>query len=295
MSRVHVKPGDLVAGQPLKWELFDGEGRTLLAKGAIVGSEEEKTRLLRRRATRELDVQRPDAAASGGPGPQPAEETSREVRVLLDETRIQPGEAMQIQSSLDSTRFSVRLIGYLKNRSIIVTNPVEEGGAVYLKEGQAFVARVFSGKFVFAFPCTVLASPVKPYPHVHLSYPGDVLGVNVRKAERVRVRAIAAFESPGGERGSGIVVDMSCGGAFLVSRSSAIQLGMDTQIHFKLTVSGLEYLMTLRGHVKSIRANDSDAMEGGMGYGVQFHDVSHEDNLVLASFVFQQLAENRTA
>jgi len=286
VSRVPLKSGDLAIGQPLRWDVFDQHGRLVLARGRLIESAADLERLLRVNHVRELDLRLDvptpdDSAASRG-----------EVRLSLEETRIQPGAMMQIQSSLDAARYAVRLVGYLKGKSVIVTNPVQEGALVYLKEGQAFVARIFSGKFVYAFPCDVLASAVKPYAYLHLSYPGEVIGVNIRKGERVRLRSIAAFESEDGRRGSGVIVDMSCGGVLFVSKSPDVVVGRRLALKFKLTVGTMEYVLDLPGQVRSVRAHD-DEPELGVGYGVQFAGISPEDNLLLSSFVFQQIAENR--
>ncbi len=289
MSRVPVKPQDFEIGRPLRWDIYDLRGHLVLAKGAVLGSEEEKAAILKQRRLRELDLRLEVPSADDD---REGFDSRREVRILLDETRIQPGEAMQIQSSLDSTRFAVRLIGYHKGKSIIVTNPMQDGAPIYLKEGQAFIARIFSGKFVFAFPCTVLASAVKPYSYLHLSYPADVLGVNIRKGDRVKLRAIAAFDTDSGRQGAGVIVDLSCGGAFFLSKSPDIAPGRNLALKFKVAVGHTEYVLVLPGFVRSVRPNDEDPKLGN-GYGIEFANVSPEDNLVLSSFIFQKIAENR--
>jgi Flagellar protein YcgR/PilZ domain len=289
MARVPVRTGDIVVGQPLRWDVYDLHGKLLLAKGVVLANEDEKTELLKRHRLRELDLRLEVLTA----GETEAAESRREVRILLDETRIQPGDAMQIQSSLDSSRFSVKLIGYHKGKSVVITNPVQDGTAIYLKEGQAFVARIFSGRYVFAFPCSVLASAVKPYPYVHLSYPADVAGVNIRKGERATLRTIAAFDTDDGHRGAGVIVDLSGGGAFFLSKSHEIAMGRHLILKFKLIINTIEYVLELPGHVRSVRPNDEEPALG-TGYGIQFADVSAEDNLVLSTFIYQQIADNRT-
>jgi c-di-GMP-binding flagellar brake protein YcgR len=291
VSRVPVQPQDFEIGRPLRWDIYDLHGQLVLAKGAVLGSEEEKAEILKRRRVRELDLRLDVPSADDE---EEGIDSRREVRILLDETRIQPGEAMQIQSSLDSARFAVRLIGYHKGKSIIVTNPMQDGSAVYLKDGQAFIARIFSGKHVFAFPCTVLASAVKPYSYLHLSYPPDVVGVNIRKGDRVKLRAIAAFDTDSGRQGAGVIVDLSCGGAFFLSKSPDIAPGRNLALKFKVAIGHTEYVLALPGFVRSVRPNDEDPKLGN-GYGVEFTDVSPEDNLVLSSFIFQQIAENRVS
>lgn len=291
MSRVPVKHQDFELGRPLRWDIYDHHGQLVLARGTVIASEQEMAEILKRRHVRELDLR---LDVPGGDDGTPGAESRREVRILLDETRIQPGEAMQLQSSLDSSRFAVRLIGYHKGKSIVVTNPVQDGTPVYLKEGQAFISRIFSGKFVFAFPCTVLATSVKPYAYMHLSYPTDVVGVNVRRGERVRLRAITAFDTDDGCRGAGVIVDLSSGGAYMLSKSPELTLGRHVVLKFKVAIANIEYVLELPGCVRSARRNDEEPTLGN-GHGIEFTNVSPEDNLVLASFIFQQIADNRAS
>ena len=288
MARVPVRPGDIVIGQPMKWDVYDLHGKMLLGRGVVLASEQEKTELLKRHRLRELDLRLDVASAADDE----AAESKRDVRILLDETRIEPGDNMQIQSSLDSARFAVKLIGYHKGKSVIVTNPLQDGTPIYLKEGQAFVARIFSGRYVFAFPCSVLASAVKPYSYVHLSYPADVAGVNIRKDDRARMRAIAAFDTDDGGRGAGVIVDLSGGGAFFLSKSPEIAMGRHLILKFKLMIGPIEYVLELPGLVRSVRPNE-DEPHLGNGYGVQFADVSAEDNLILNTYIFQQMAHGQ--
>jgi hypothetical protein len=291
VSRVPLKHQDLEIGRPLRWDIYDHHGKLVLARGTTIASEQEMAEILKRRHVRELDLRLDVPSDDDEPN---GVESRREVRILLDETRIQPGEAMQIQSSLDSSRFAVRLIGYHKGKSIVVTNPILEGTPIYLKEGQAFISRIFSGKYVFAFPCTVLASSMKPYAYLHLSYPTDVVGVNIRKGERVRLRSIAAFDTDDGHRGAGVIVDLSCGGAFILSKSPDLTMGCHLILKFKVTIANLEYVLELPGFVRSLRPNDEEPTLGN-GFGIEFTNVSPEDNLVMASFIFQQIADNRSS
>lgn len=289
MPRVPVKHLDFEIGKPLRWDVYDTNGQLVFPKGTLIASEEEKQKILARRHVRQLDLRfdipKEDEAAN---------ESRREVRVLLDETRIRPGEAMQIQSTLDSTRYTVRLIGYLKGKSIIVTNPIVDGSPIYLKDGQAFVARIFSGKFVFGFPCTVLASGMKPYAHLHLSYPVDVVGVNIRKGERVRLRVIAAFDTDDGRAGAGVIVDLSSGGAYILSKSRDLTIGCHLVLKFKIAIANVDYVLELPGCVRSTRANEEEPALGD-GFGIQFTQVTAEENLVLASFIYQQIAGNQAS
>ncbi len=290
MPKVPVKSSEIPVGQPLRWNLVDAEGRLILARGAIVAGDPERTALLRRQVYRELEADvlpSLEEVAASIRTDLPTEHR-HEVRLLLEETRIQPGDPIQLHVA-DGLRYAAQLIGYQRNRSIIVSNPLEEGAPIYLRDGLSFIARGYSGRLAFAFPCNVLASASRPYPHVHLSYPVEVVGIRVRKSDRVRVRTITAFDLADGTRGSGIIVDLSTGGAFLLSRAPGLAPGMDIVLKFRLILGGGEYLMELPGEVRSIQAN-TDTHEFSTGFGIQFRDVSAEDNLVLSMLVSQQLA-----
>lgn len=294
MPRVALKASEVLIGKPLRWDLYDAGGTLLYSKGSVITSDTDKAALLKRRAMRDMEERPADLlVVEGGAAKAPSDDAPRkEMRLALEEARLQPGDALQLQGTNESDRFVVRLIGYLKGRSLIVSNPVKEGAPFYLREAETFVVRTFSGKLACAFTCTVLANPMKPYPHVHLSYPTEVRALSVRRTERVKLRSIVAIDLDNGKRGAGVLVDMSVGGAMMMSRMQELASGETITIKFKMTVADLEYLMDIRARIRSVRESDEDT-DLGLVYGLQFVDVSAEDNLVLASFVFQQLAENR--
>lgn len=294
MPRVPLSHNDLAIGQPAKWDVFDAQGKVLLARGVVVESEKILHDLLRLHGMRDLNLGLPSNELEGLSQRKANNPDEREVRMPLEETRIKPGDLIQLQDANGDARMAVKLIGYQRGRSVIVTNPLQNGSPIFLREGSLFVARVFSGQLAFAFSCNVLTNPVKPYPHVHFSYPSDVAGIKVRRGERVRLRVIAALDIDGGKSGSGVFVNLSVGGALLLSRSPDIKPGCAIVVKFKLLLSGVEYLLELPGVVRSHVQNQDEA-ELGAGYGLQFNEVSPEDALIISAFVFQQLAENKSS
>ena len=295
MPRVTLKASELLIGKPLRWDLYDPNGTLLYSKGHVIDSEIDKAAVMKRRAMRDMEERPADLTVIEGGSGKSGEEDShdrKEIRLALEETRIQPGDPLQLQGNNEADRFVVRLIGYLKGRSLIVSNPLKDGAPIYLREGETFVVRTFSGKLACAFTCVVMANPMKPYPHVHLSFPAEVRGLSVRRKERVKLRSIVAIDMDNGNRGAGVLVDMSIGGAMMMSRMTALAIGHTVTIKFKLAVAEMEYVMDIRARIRSSRVSEEES-DLGLVYGLQFIEVSAEDNLVLASFVFQQLAENR--
>lgn len=285
MAWTPVKQGELVAGVPLIWNIHDASGTLLATKGAILDAE-TAARLLKRNVVREVFAEASKLVAQQDE----VADHAKEVRIPLADTAVRPGDTMHIDRNLDGTKVSALLIGYLKGKSIIITVPSDEQGSVYLKEGESIVAKVFSGKHVLAFPCTVLAVVTKPFPHIHINYPAEVTGIVVRKSGRANVRIIAAIET-GREQLSGIIADLSTGGLSLATRSRNIEVGSTITLNFKIILAGCTYLMKLACRVKAVRHNHSEVLDGAIVYGLQFADLSAEDILILGQFVRQQQAE----
>jgi c-di-GMP-binding flagellar brake protein YcgR len=294
MARTVVKSSDLLVDRPVEWNIYDPDGNLLFAKGSVIDAE-AKANLLKRGALRDIDAEM-NKLSGTHPGLQTTrpDQPVKGIRLLLSDTAVRPGAALNLDRDLDGSRVMARLIGYLKGRSIVITVPVDEQGQVFLKEGETVQAKIFSGKHILAFNASVLAVVLKPFPHIHLSYPPEVTGVVVRRSERTEVRLIAAVDI-GNEQVPGIVTDLSIGGLSLVSRSPLIRVGAELVVNFKLMLADCPFLVKLRGVVRAVRAQQSDVLEGATAYGVQFRELSAEDVLIIDLFVSQQLMTARSA
>lgn len=293
MAWTTIKSSELLTDRPLEWNAYDSDGTLLFAKGVFIDTE-TKNRMLRRGVVRKVDSEMGRLLAAQGestPTATAAEQT-KGVRIPLSDTAVRPGDTVHLDRSLDGSRITARLIGYLKGKSIIVTIPADGQGSVFLKEGESVVAKVFSGKHILAFPTTVLAVVSKPYPHIHFSYPSDVTGIVVRRSERASVRIIAAIET-GSEQTSGIITDLSTGGLSFASRSASIEVGADLTLNFKVNLADCTYIMKPSCLVRTVRGGQSEVLNGATAYGAQFHNMSAEDVLILGLFVGQQLVEAR--
>lgn len=295
MARTPIKTSDLLVERPLEWNIYDADGTLLYAKGAIIDAE-SKSQLLRRGALREVDAEIGKLVTAQGDKTtcRPTGVQSKDVRIPLTDTALRPGDVVHLDRPLDGSRIVARLIGYLKGKSIVITVPADEQGAIFLKEGESIRAKAFSGKHLLTFSCTVLAVATKPFSHIHLSYPADVTGIVVRRAERAAVRIIAAIDLDR-EQVSGIITDLSTGGLSFASRSKSIGVGAEAVFNFKLMLSDCIYLMKLRGTIRTIRAQRSEVLDGAETFGVQFGDLSAEDTLLLSLFVNQQVVSARDA
>ena len=292
MHFVPIDPLDLYVAQPVPWPLFDRDGRQVIAQGGEIASEQQMRSLLAQGLYRASNEPPPAPVRSEAPPP-PKAEPRTEYRTL-DETRLAVGDTLQLQAQAESaqSRFQVALVGYLKNKGIIVTAPMRDGKLLLVREGQAFVARMFSGKSAYAFPTATLKVTNVPYPHLHLSYPARVEAVMVRRDARVTLRLICAVQSRQTPSAAALLTDLSNGGCSLQADNQLAQKGEDILIKFKTVIGGVEQLLTLRGIVRAVQFVEQPGGRNGIQHGVQFAELAPAEQVTLTAFVYQKLIED---
>lgn len=304
MHLAPVDPLDLYVALPLPWPLYDSTGRLLLAEGAEIQSEQQMRDLLSRGLFRQSDT---PPAAQAGPEPAPAQsaaaspakrQAAGELPVEqkpLESTRITTGDTLQLQTQFGEgqARHIVTLIGYLKGKSLVVTAPERDGRVLLIREGQCFIARIFSGKSAYAFSSTVIKFTSVPYPHLHLSYPAYVEAVTVRRDARANVRLIAAVQTRHIPAGAAIVSDISTGGCSLLADS---QMGLKDErivIKVKVPVGTLEQVLALKGIIRAVQVEPLNGSgRTSFTHGIQFVDMPQPDQVALTAFVYQKLIED---
>ena len=227
-------------------------------------------------------------AGEGGATEAPGERVE-----LLEHIKLTIGDAFQIQTQSETSeaRYYVRLIGYLKGRSVLVTMPEVDGGICHVREGQAFVVRFFAGKNAYAFPTNVLKSSSIPFPHMHLRYPSSVRGLVVRAGDRVPVMIICAIslqEDMQTVSAAGVLTNLSIGGALLSAKRKLGNPGGLLSIKFRLQIREIEVLTSLDATLRSVSQGES----GDFLHGIQFAGLSNDVAIALTAFVYQKLAES---
>lgn len=288
MSFVRVNSGEVEVGRPVPWALYDDRKQLLLARGVIVETETQKKALMERGLFRKLQIS--ESKLNTDPGGEKTNESS----FAFDDVRLDIGDTLQLQSQGDTaqSRYYVKLIGYLKGKSIIVSTPALDGKVLLMREGQAFVVRMFSGKSVYAFGTTIHKVANVPYPHLHLTYPSQVRGLVVRRGARARVNLICAVIGADGRSHAASLVDLSTGGAMLTAKAPVGLKDDNISIKFRVTVSDVEEYLTVPAVLRSVHA--AAAAEGEapqVNHGVQFGDLPHSEQIVLSAFVYRALFE----
>lgn len=223
------------------------------------------------------------------------QEQGTEKFMPLEESRLQIGDLVSLQplASDGAMRYSVKLIGMVKDRSVLVTTPMVDGKYLLMKEGQGFVLRGFSGKNAYAFAAQILKSLNTPYPYLHLSYPREVKSLVVRKGSRADVNVICAVVDADDAKktAAGSIINISAGGALLVFRDPFGTVGQTLIVKFKTMINGIEALLELKSVVRAVNVDRSG--DGALPHrlGVQFTDITPENSIPLLAYVYQELLE----
>jgi c-di-GMP-binding flagellar brake protein YcgR len=222
--------------------------------------------------------------------PPKPETAASEIAINMEDVRWHIGETLYLQlQDKPAMRYSVKLIGFVKGKTIFVTAPTVDGKYELIREGQTFVARAFSGKKAYAFISSAVKSVHTPHPYLHLSYPKQLRCTVVRQTSRVAVRLISAILLGSPERNAaGTITDLSMGGASVVAKEPLGEKGEAGRIKVKLHVADQDSFLNLKTVLRAVTP-----VETGQGYrhGFEFVDVPVSDRLILSAFVHQTLVE----
>ena len=308
---VRLKFADVQLGVPLHAPLYDGNRQVALRRGQSVATVRELEDLIARGLYRhDLERHSPLGAATVVPvmptrermappvkpreplmhASPPAQPVSRDGVTSLDATKLRTGDLLYMQSSPESPRLQSKLIGYLKGKGLIVTVPESENELVMLRDGQNFIVRFFSGQNAYAFTTAVVKQTSVPYPHVHLSYPKEVRGREIRKGSRVDVDIIASVgtEEDGAHTGSGKIVNLSIGGGALRAKTRLGERDHVINVKFKIQVGEMPTYVAVDCVIRAVTEDDDPL---GMPYlhGLQFLKPEPAMALALTAFVYQKI------
>lgn len=289
-SMVSVRPAEISVGKPLLWSVYDAAGNLLLKSGFVIESQNQLEGLSRNGFFRDA---RWDGRKAGTPGNAASEggaEVAKETLVSMEDVRWRIGESLSLQPHDNPTlRYTVRLVGFVKNKTVIVTAPTLDGKFGFIRDGQTFVVRSFSGKKAYAFTAAAVKSVHAPYPYLHISYPQQVRATAIRKGARAAVKVIASVSLGQPARTiATTLIDLSVGGGSGVARQPFGVKGETGQIVFKLHVAEHTAFLTLKAVLRSVTLAESGDL---YNHGFEFLDVPVDERMILSAFVHQTLAE----
>lgn len=293
-----VRKADIEVGKPLPFAIYDGDRNLLLNRGVVVASEHQLEVLLdkglfRERVRPKTTAPRMDSLATEPAGDAAGGGTARPMEETLDfeALKLMPGDALQLQPLLEGQveRWTVRVIGHIKPKSLLVSAPMVDGKLLFIKDGQTYLVRAFSGLNVCAFKAKVLKSQLQPYPYLHLSWPDSVQAMRIRKAMRAPVSLIVAVHDSeeGRQTGAGKFVDISVGGARLLSTAQLGHREDTLWLSFKVKLGDMEEYVKTSALIRTVGDETDEQGKTMKAYGVQFGELSQPQRLIIMNLVYQ--------
>lgn len=291
--RIPVRLAEIYVGRPLLWPVYDGYGNLLLKSGFVIESQSQIEKLSLNGFFRNNPANGPTRSVESGigarPSPSASVEAANSTAVGMDEVRWNVGEPLSLQPHDNSMlRYTVRLIGFVKNKTVMVTAPTLDGQFCFIRDGQTFTVRSFSGKKAHVFMAAAVKSVHAPFSYLHLSYPQEVRATLIRKGSRATVNLIAAVALGQPVRTAATkLIDLSVAGASAVSRQPFGAKGEQGLLKFKLQVADHSAILSLTAILRSVTLSDNGEL---WNHGFEFLDVAVEQRMILSAFVHQTLA-----
>ncbi|WP_423707790.1 flagellar brake protein [Undibacterium sp. WLX3042] len=295
-----LKHADVSVGQTIHWPIYNEAGQILFKSGVHVTDQQQLNHLLevgycdanhlwdsipsKLPSLEQLSTKTtPDTTSK------PAE-LNKESIVELDSVRWAVGEVFHLQThDQAATRYTVRLIGYVKNKSLLVTAPTIDGRAASIREGQAFIIRAFPGKKAYAFTANLIKYVYTPFSYLHLSYPKQVRSTTIRQGARATVRIIASITIGHPEQTAAATLgDISMGGTSGILKKSIGKKGDTGVIKFKVNAAGNDEYLVLDVILRSVATTETG---DEFRLGFEFINLTPQSRLILSAFVHQTLAE----
>ncbi len=212
---------------------------------------------------------------------------------MEDKLQLPVGTPIQVQQEgiEDAPRFNVKLLGYYPGQGLIVTNTEFNGKTILLTDDTKLVARAVQGSIATAFRVKVVQTNMKPYPHLHLSYPDedDIEVSVVRDARRIDTKqpSLVRNTKPDSQYTEAMVVDLSASGARIATRVPIGILEEMVELKTEVEVAEENEPLVVTGVIKNVDFKK----KGNMAlhyYGIMFKGINRFQKVVLHAYVMEE-------
>lgn len=287
---------DIPIGRPLPWRVYDRSGYILFARGELVASREQLESLLAAGLQRDADAP-PQIHETGDWG------EFRDVAPIgvFPPPGIKPQIGERVQLRLPNrnlqTYYSVRLVGFSRNQSVLVTTPFVGATPLILADGEPVEVRMVTGSNIYAFQSPIQRLCVSPFHYMHLDYPVEVREQKLRRSPWARTNLDATVTDAEGGRELVRIVNLSADGAQLHAPPLLGEPGAVLRLSFHAEMDELKTTLNLEATILHAHAPlaGREAAEGMLEYGVAFRDVPAADALWLRGLVYRHIAEGDLA
>ncbi len=282
MPLIPLQHEDITLGVPLPWDITDSESKVIFERGRVLDNQPMLDQLIKLGLFRIA----PEARNEAGQGKQ-----GERMTTSMTQIQLAPGDLVQLQTlnSNQTERYQVKMIGFHAPVSLLVTAPTNAGKLAFVREGQQFLVRGFVGKDAVAYKTRVLKTNLSPFPYIHLAYPESVQSMRIRSSARVSLELITAVNRSGKQIASAKMVDLSVGGAKVLSNAVFAELDDEVELAFRINPAGLDVYLKIASKVRMV---NTDEHSGKVATGVEFIDLSEQNRLYLTNMVYQNMLKD---
>lgn len=219
------------------------------------------------------------------------------------------GTSVQLEFISPPGRYTVKVLGRIPGRSLIVSCPRVGGKNIIVRDSQVVNVRLMLATSVCAFSTKVAKSYMEPGAHLHLAYPTSVDTSEVRQAVRVETRLICSLEAgvgdqPIAETSTGVVVDLSTGGCKIVSKTDFGSVNQTMRMAVNVVIGGYKHILKIQCEIRNqeiqmleqVQASIADnAFLSRMGveylyvYGIRFIEMEKEQGIPLLAYILETI------
>lgn len=297
MNLLPVPVDDIPLGKPLPWRLYDRNGYILFANGEMVASREQLEKLFPGGLLRDADALPQTQDVGDWAGFKDIASTAFPPPGI----KPQVGELVQLRllNRNQAAYYSVRLIGYIKNQSILVMTPMTGTVPLILADGEQLEVRMLTGNNIYAFQTAIQRLCISPVHYMHLDYPAEVRMQTLRKSPWARVNLTATLTDEQGGREVVRIINLSPDGAQIEALPSMGAPGKVVHISFHAEMDDVGTTLNLEAEILHVHMQASHAGPETTGnmreYSVAFRNVAAADALWLKGVVYRCIAEGGLA
>lgn len=216
----------------------------------------------------------------------------------FDDLQLQVGSRLQLALTRDLKQIQLfsGVIGWLKNEYLLLQIPHDGTQPFPLREGDRLTLRVFSGVQVCWFHSSVLRI-LQPYLYMHVAFPREIFGRQLRTAPRVRVNIPAEVTAGAGAGFAATLRNLSVSGASLETAEHVPDAVETLGLSFALqTPDGVP---AMRIQTKAVIRNRTSGATADSAapfvytYGLQFTELDATQKLALQNLVYETLITDR--
>lgn len=202
------------------------------------------------------------------------------------------GEPVTIETMSPKRKLSVKILGFSEGKSILISAPVsKEGNEVLLEKGDHVAVRAMTKFQAFAFESRIIYRAIQPYSYYHLSFPSDLILVEVRRSSRLHVDIPAIISSEfdiglGDWPKAATVQDISENGSALITRQVLGEIGHEITISIGIQVADVTKNLSIEGIIRNCEVAKHKVGSHYL-YGIEFIEISEDIRLALNGFLYE--------